>query len=130
MAMISGTSYITSPELCFIGPITAESMLKKTSALGREVIDSCLIYLALPPLPQPRDMHLSPSGGEDEEAKKTPDESETFVAAVKNYEDMYKNTMNASWVAPEDKAKLSAENTQVQTMVDVAGLAKDTSGQK
>jgi len=83
MAMISGTTQITpGPDLVFIGPITAESMLKKTMALAREVIDE-LISTTLPPLPEPRDMNIAPTINPDPPAESGPPES--FVIAADKY---------------------------------------------
>jgi len=83
MAMISGTTQITpGPDLVFIGPITVESMLKKTLAFAREVIDE-LISTTLPPLPEPRDMDIAPTINPDPPAEAGP--PETFVVAADKY---------------------------------------------
>lgn len=83
MAMLNGTTQITpGPDLVFIGPITAESMVKKTMALAREIIDE-LISTTLPPLPEPRDMNIAPTINPDPPAESGPPES--FVIAADKY---------------------------------------------
>ena len=92
-------------------------MVKKTLALGREVIDE-LISTTLPPLPEPRDMNIAPTFNKDEQPSVN-EMPQDFVAAVKNYEEMYRSIMLNPIVPKAEKAILELQHREVEKEVSV-----------